>query len=221
LDKQPAKKMNKSANGKATPNESADMGAVARHVARVAAKLFAERGFESTSVREIVEAAGIAKPTLYYHFQSKEGLAAAIVAVPLSNLVAKLRQIVTTVEDPIACLEQVIEARYAVFRDDPDRGRFLYSLLFGPSVSDVASEVESYRDSLISWTESAVRRLAEADVVARDRIDSCCTACRGLIIVSTLDFIFRDRALGGDLARRQVHDLLGGFGKSGAATGTR
>ena len=64
-----------------------------------------------------------------------------------------------------------------------------------------------------------MRRLAEADVVARDQIDSCCTACRGLIIVSTLDFIYRDRALGGDLARRQVHDLLRGFGKSGAATG--
>ena len=221
MDKQPARKMSRSANGKATPNETADMGAVARHVARVAAKLFAERGFESTSVREIVEAAGVAKPTLYYHFQSKEGLAAAIVAVPLSNLVAKLRHIVTTVEDPIACLEQVIEARYAVFRDDPDRGRFLYSLLFGPSVSDVASDVESYRDSLISWTESAVRRLAEADVVARDRIDACCTACRGLIIVSTLDFIYRDRALGGDLARRQVHDLLRGFGKNAAAVGPR
>ena len=64
---------------------------------------------------EIVEAAGTL-PTLYYHFQSKEGLSAAIVAVPLSNLVATLRQIVTTVEDLIACLEQVIEARYAVAR---------------------------------------------------------------------------------------------------------
>ena len=107
---------------------------------------------------------------MYYHFQSKEGLAGAIVTVPLSNLVAKLRQIVTTVEDPIACLEQVIEARYATFREDPDRGRFIYSMLFGPAVfADVASELESFRDSLISWTESAVRRLAEADIVARDR----------------------------------------------------
>jgi hypothetical protein len=48
--------------------------------------------------------------------------------------------------------------------------------------------------------------------VARDRIDACSTACRGLIIVSTLDFLFRERPLGGDLARRQVNDLLRGFG---------
>lgn len=36
--------------------------------------LFARKGFEATSVREIVEAAGVARPTLYYNFRSKEGL---------------------------------------------------------------------------------------------------------------------------------------------------
>src|SRR5579863_2505476 len=95
---------------------------VARHIARVAARLFADRGYDATSVREIVEAAGVAKPTLYYHFQSKEGLASALLTVPLTNLVDTLRRVVTTVQDPIACLEQVIEARYVTFREDPDRG---------------------------------------------------------------------------------------------------
>lgn len=199
-------------DAKTADTHQGEMGAVARHLARVAARLFADRGFEATSVREIVDAAGVAKPTLYYHFQSKEGLASALLTVPLTNLVAKLGHIVTTVEDPVACLEQVIEARYVTFREDPDRGRFIYSLLFGPPGSDIVSELESFRDSLLSWTESAVRRLAEAGLVARDRSDACCTACRGLIIVSTLDFLYRERPLGGDLARRQVQDLLQGFG---------
>ena len=51
-----------------------EMSPVARHIARAAARLFAERGYDATSVREIVEAAGVAKPTLYYYFRSKEGL---------------------------------------------------------------------------------------------------------------------------------------------------
>jgi AcrR family transcriptional regulator len=187
---------------------------VARNLARVAARLFADRGYEATSVRDIAEAAGVATPTLYYHFQSKEGLASAVICVPLAILVETLRRVVTTVEDPVACLEQVIEARYATFREDRDRGRFIYSLLYGPSISDVASELESLRDSLISWTESAVRRLADAEIVARDRVDACCAACRGLILVSTLDFVYRERPLGSDLARRQVQDLLSGFAKA-------
>ena len=36
--------------------------------------LFVSRGYAATTVREIVEAAGVSKPVLYYYFKSKEGL---------------------------------------------------------------------------------------------------------------------------------------------------
>ena len=85
----------------------------------------------------------------------------------------------------------------------------------------MVSELKSFRDSLLSWTESAVRRLAEAGLIERDRIDACCTACRGLIIVSTLDFLYEGCPLGGDLARRQVQDLLRGFGTPAARGAAR
>jgi TetR/AcrR family transcriptional regulator len=39
-----------------------------------ALRLFTSRGFSATTVREIVEAAGVTKPVLYYYFGSKEGL---------------------------------------------------------------------------------------------------------------------------------------------------
>ncbi|MBX3473977.1 MAG: TetR/AcrR family transcriptional regulator [Planctomycetes bacterium] len=47
-------------------------------VLKAAARLFAERGFDAVSVREIVQAAGVTKPAMYYHFGSKEGVATAI-----------------------------------------------------------------------------------------------------------------------------------------------
>ena len=40
--------------------------------------LFTTRGYAATSVREIVEMAGVTKPALYYHFESKEGIYLAI-----------------------------------------------------------------------------------------------------------------------------------------------
>ncbi len=126
----------------ATVTAKAEMSSVARHIARVAARLFAENGYDATSVREIVEAAGVAKPTLYYYFRSKEGLAQALLTVPLANLVAALRKAVGTVEDPVACLEHVLEAQYAFCREDPDRARFIYALLFGPMGAGVAGELE-------------------------------------------------------------------------------
>ena len=90
-------------------------------------------------VREIVEGAGVTKPTLYYYFRSKEGLAKALVSVPLSDLVENLRRIVTTERDPVRCLEQVFEAQFAFCREDPDRSRFVYALIFGPPGSGTAT----------------------------------------------------------------------------------
>jgi TetR/AcrR family transcriptional regulator len=188
------------------------LGSVARHIARSAAKLFAERGYDATSVREIVEAAGVAKPTLYYYFRSKEGLAQALLAVPLTGLVTTLRQLVTTEADPIQCMQRVVAAHYDFCREDPDRARFIYGLFFGPMRSEVAGDLEPFKADLTSWTEAAVRRLAEAGLVARDRLEACSSAFRGLIVISTLDYLFGDKPLGQDLAVRQVHDVLNGLG---------
>jgi AcrR family transcriptional regulator len=46
-----------------------------------AISMFAAKGYAGTSVRKIVENAGVSKPVLYYYFQSKEGLFLAILAM--------------------------------------------------------------------------------------------------------------------------------------------
>ncbi len=203
----------------AVPAIPSELPPVARHIARVAAKLFAERGYDATSVREIVETAGVAKPTLYYYFRSKEGLAQALLTLPLTGLVATLRQLVTGATDPIRCLEDIMEAQYAFCREDPDRARFIYALVFGPLGSEVAGDLEPFKAELTGWTEAAVRRLAEAGIVARERVEACCSACRGLIVIATLDFLYGEKPLGQDLAKRQVNDLLRGLGNGQVSDG--
>src|SRR5246127_4312201 len=43
-------------------------------VQEVALELFAEQGYEKTSLREIAERLGVTKAALYYHFKSKEDI---------------------------------------------------------------------------------------------------------------------------------------------------
>jgi AcrR family transcriptional regulator len=43
-------------------------------VQQVALELFAEQGYEKTSLREIAERLGVTKAALYYHFRSKEDI---------------------------------------------------------------------------------------------------------------------------------------------------
>jgi AcrR family transcriptional regulator len=48
-------------------------------IQQVAVELFAEHGYEGTSLREIAERLGVTKAALYYHFKSKEDIVASLV----------------------------------------------------------------------------------------------------------------------------------------------
>lgn len=63
-------------SGSAVPPESVERSAVSRKQALQAGaiQLFAERGFAAVGINEIGEAVGVAGPTLYSHFPSKETL---------------------------------------------------------------------------------------------------------------------------------------------------
>ena len=61
--------LGKHAEGGDAPDRSAR-----ERLLREAADLFNRKGYAATSVGEIVAAAGVTKPVLYYHFESKEGL---------------------------------------------------------------------------------------------------------------------------------------------------
>ena len=53
--------------------------ATRQHILHVALRHFADRGYAGTSVQHIVDEAKVAKPMLYYYFQSKAGLYQALI----------------------------------------------------------------------------------------------------------------------------------------------
>ena len=62
-------------------------GAERRHqLIEVARTLFAERGYEGTSIEEIAQRANVSKPVVYEHFGGKEGLYAVVVDREMSAL---------------------------------------------------------------------------------------------------------------------------------------
>src|SRR6476469_10652878 len=50
------------------------MSARREELTRVAARLFAERGYQGTSLADLADALGLQKPSLYHHIDSKEDL---------------------------------------------------------------------------------------------------------------------------------------------------
>ncbi len=75
---------------------------------RIAAGLFAEKGFKNTTVRDIADAAGILSGSLYHHFDSKESMVDEILRTFQEELFGQYDEILAGDRDPAAKLEQAV-----------------------------------------------------------------------------------------------------------------
>jgi AcrR family transcriptional regulator len=97
-------------------------GDTRERIQAVALELFAEHGYEKTSLREIAERLGVTKAALYYHFKSKEDIVRSFTedyARELDALIAWGREQPRTEESRAALLagySDIVERRLAVLR---------------------------------------------------------------------------------------------------------
>lgn len=103
------------ASGSAMPvAASAGQGATREVLLKVAEHLFSERGFEGTSVRDIVRAAGTNQGAINYHFGSKERLGVEVYARGLARVnrerIALLDALESAAGGKKLRLDQVVEA---------------------------------------------------------------------------------------------------------------
>jgi AcrR family transcriptional regulator len=110
-------------------------------------RLFAERGFEGTSIEEIAAQAGVSKPVVYEHFGGKEGLYAVVV----DREVERLLTMTTALLDGGHSRPKFEAAAVTLLRyinDNADGFRILVrdsnpaSGTFGTLLSDIAGQVE-------------------------------------------------------------------------------
>ena len=115
----------------------------------VARSLFAEKGFDGTSIEEIANRANVSKPVVYEHFGGKEGIYAAVVDRETRLL---LDRMVSTLHGghPRELLEQAAVALLSYVEDCHDGFRILVrdspvassTGTFSTLLNDIASQVE-------------------------------------------------------------------------------
>ncbi|MDE2507967.1 MAG: TetR/AcrR family transcriptional regulator [Planctomycetota bacterium] len=190
-----------------------EAGDVARHIAREAARLFASRGYDATSVREIVEAAGVTKPTLYYYFGSKEGLARALLCEPHAALIQRLAARLDAAGDPIVLLADFMRAHFEFCGEDPDRMRFALALVFGPPGSSLAEEVHQYHIAIMEQLSRISTRFVDARLIAESRVEDFTRDCKGLIFITLIEHLYKSQVLGPGVAERLVNEIMYGFAR--------
>lgn len=107
------------------PANRSDKKDVSSRILDAATRLFAERGFEATSLQSVADAVGIRKPSLLYHFPSKDELRKAV----LDNLLAHWNQVLPRLLMAATSgreqFDAVIKETVAFFTADRNRARLL------------------------------------------------------------------------------------------------
>lgn len=93
----------------------------------VARGLFAEKGFDATSIEEIASRAKVAKPVVYEHFGGKEGLYAVIVDRELMTISTTITASLRSSTSASIIVERAALALLTYIEDSPDGFRILSS----------------------------------------------------------------------------------------------
>jgi len=116
----------------------------------VGRSLFAQKGFDATSVEEIAAKAGVSKPVVYEHFGGKEGLYAVVVDREMRALLDAITGALTSSGRPRELLERAALALLDYVETSTDGFRILVrdspvaqsTGTFASLISDAASQVE-------------------------------------------------------------------------------
>lgn len=136
-----------------TPPED---GPARERLLQAAIELFTVRGYAATSVREIVEAAQLTKPALYYHFGSKEGIYLEILADLRRRLGELLARLLLEQGSVRSRLEYLFLGLFDEFEQQAPLVRFLNGLLWGPPQGAPPFDVESLHRPLHDAVQSLV-----------------------------------------------------------------
>ncbi len=107
-------------------------GARRRQLFDVALSLFAEHGYAATTMDEIAEQAGVTKPLVYQHFDSKRALYLELMDVFSAALVSSIVKATAEAEGP----RQQVERGFAAYFDLMVGNEAAFRLLYGRDAPD-------------------------------------------------------------------------------------
>lgn len=184
---------------------------VRRQILTHATRLFAEQGYDGTSVQEIADAVGIRKPSLLYHFRTKDELREKVIAEMLAHWNALLPTLLLR-SSPEERFDATMEALSQFFIEDPDRARLiLRETLDRPEHMRVL--LKEFVRPWITLLAEQLDRAKEQGTVRADvdteayAVQVIAMAVSGTAVIDTLETILPSDPVRGTTRERHVREL--------------
>lgn len=97
-----------------------------------ALSLFAKKGYDAASIREIIEDAGVTRPVLYYYFKNKEDLFCHLVEINFERAYAEIDLILTEIKGCRPRLKALIRNAFERVEISPESVQFFLRFVFAP-----------------------------------------------------------------------------------------
>lgn len=145
--------------------------------------MFAEKGYAGTSVREIVEQAGVSKPVLYYYFQSKEGLFLAILEMAEKLQKELLAQVLTSAGNVLERLLLLYRRIYTGIDENRNLYKMIHSLIYGPPQGAPDYDLSRYHRHMFEAIRNIYNSGVDGGEVKRIAADEA-----AYLVLSLIDF---------------------------------
>lgn len=119
----------------------------------VARKVFAEKGFQATTMDDIAKEAGFTKPILYQYFDSKIELYREIVNETADQLLASLREAVSKVDSPREKIEVAFRVYFEMVVESTDAFRILF---IHSHEGETRGDLREFEAGLVSFLEPLI-----------------------------------------------------------------
>ncbi|MEE9426157.1 MAG: TetR/AcrR family transcriptional regulator [Methylococcales bacterium] len=110
-----------------------------------AAKLFAKKGYNETTMRDISSEVGMLPGSLYYHFKSKQEILLAVYGQAVNDLKTRLESTIASQEDPWGKLELATMTHLEAILDHNNFARVMIGVL-PDKAPEIQHELTTLRD---------------------------------------------------------------------------
>ncbi len=157
------------------------MNKTKRKIFEASMKLFAEKGYDGTSVEEITATVGVAKGTLYYHFSSKEEIYNFLLEEGTKLLINNVDIKVSKVEKTIDKLRAIVLLQLRVMMKYESLITLYLSQVWG--IQDRNKTTQKYLNTYISKIQEIVEfgitngelKKGDAEIIATEIFSFTCS----------------------------------------------